>query len=71
LGLENLVVQMTVDRPGAIALFERLGFKAEVLLRDHVRGVIGRTHDIVVFGHNVAQVRVQLEAYRIHEAVQQ
>ena len=70
LDLEKLVVQMTVDQQGAIALFESLGFRAEALLRDHVRDVTGRTHDIVVLGHNVAQVRAQLEAYGIREAVQ-
>src|SRR5258705_1544089 len=32
-GLEKLSVQMTVDQQAAIALFERLGFKAEALLR--------------------------------------
>src|SRR6201746_2429044 len=38
-GLEKLSVQMTVDQTGAIALFESLGFKAEALLRDHVKDV--------------------------------
>jgi RimJ/RimL family protein N-acetyltransferase len=69
-GLEKLSVQMTVDQQGAIALFESLGFKAEALLRDHVRDVGGKTHDIVVLGHNVAQVRGQLEAYGLPGAVQ-
>jgi RimJ/RimL family protein N-acetyltransferase len=70
-GLEKLSVQMTVDQQGAIALFESLGFKAEALLRDHVRDIGGKTHDIVVLGHNVAQVRGQLEAYGLPGAVQQ
>jgi RimJ/RimL family protein N-acetyltransferase len=69
-GLEKLSVQMTVDQRAAIALFESLGFKAEALLRDHVRDVDGKTHDIVVLGHNVAQVRAQLEAYGVPGAVQ-
>src|SRR3954468_684743 len=69
-GLEKLMVQMTVDQQGAIALFESLGFKAEALLRDHVRDVDGRKHDIVVLGHNVAQVQAQLEAYGLPGAVQ-
>jgi RimJ/RimL family protein N-acetyltransferase len=69
-GLEKLSVQMTVDQQGAIALFESLGFKAEALLRDHVRDISGKTHDIVVLGHNVAQVRGQLEAYGLPGAVQ-
>ena len=69
-GLEKLVVQMTVDQSGAIAIFEGLGFKAEALHRDHVKDSSGRTHDIVVLGHNVALVRAQLEAYGLPDAVQ-
>lgn len=70
-GLEKFSVQMTVDQRAAIALFESLGFKAEALLRDHVRDVEGKTHDIVVLGHNVAQVRAQMEAYGLPGAVGQ
>ena len=69
-GLEKLTVQMTVDQRAAIALFESLGFRAEALLRDHVRDVDGKTHDIVVLGHNIAQVQAQLEAYGVPGAVQ-
>jgi RimJ/RimL family protein N-acetyltransferase len=68
--VEKLVAQMTVDQAAAIALFESLGFKAEALLRDHVRDVDGKTHDIVVLGHNIAQFGAQLEAYGLPEAVQ-
>src|SRR6266700_3298660 len=69
-GLEKLSVQMTVDQQAALALFESLGFKAEALLRDHVRDVDGKTHDIVVLGHNIAQVQAQMEAYGLPGAVQ-
>ena len=69
-GLEKLVVQMTVDQTGAIAIFECLGFKAEALLRNHVRDKAGKKHDIVVLGHDVAQVRAQMEAYGLPDAVQ-
>jgi RimJ/RimL family protein N-acetyltransferase len=69
-GVEKLVAQMTVDQAAAIALFESLGFKAEALLRDHVRDASGKTHDIVVLGHNIAQFGAQLEAYGLPEAVQ-
>jgi len=69
-GLEKLSVQMTVDQQAAIALFESLGFKAEALLRDHVRDLDGKTHDIVVLGHNIAQFQAQLEAFGLPEAVQ-
>jgi RimJ/RimL family protein N-acetyltransferase len=70
IGLEKLMVQMTVDQSGAIAIFEGLGFRGEALLRDHVKDLSGRKHDIVVLGHNVAQVRAQLEAYGLPTAVQ-
>src|SRR5215204_1622034 len=69
-GLEKLSVQMTVDQTGAIAIFEGLGFKAEALLREHVRDKGGTKHDIVMLGHNVAQVRAQMEAYGLPGAVQ-
>ena len=69
-GLEKLVVQMTVDQTGAIAIFECLGFKAEALLRNHVRDKAGKKHDIVVLGHNVPQFLAQMEAYGLPGAVQ-
>jgi GNAT superfamily N-acetyltransferase len=69
-GLEKLLVQMTVDQTGAIAIFEGLGFKAEALLHDHVRDLAGKKHDIVVLAHDVAKVRAQLEAYGLPGAVQ-
>jgi RimJ/RimL family protein N-acetyltransferase len=68
-GLEKLTAQMTVDQKAAIALFESLGFKAEALLRDHVRDAAGKKHDIVVLGHNVAQFLAQMEAYGLPGAV--
>jgi N-acetylglutamate synthase-like GNAT family acetyltransferase len=69
MGLEKLVVQMTVDQVSGIALFEGMGFRGEALLREHVRDRDGNKHDIVVLGHNVAQVRAQLEAYGLPDAV--
>jgi ribosomal protein S18 acetylase RimI-like enzyme len=70
IGLEKLLVQMTVDQTGAIAIFEGLGFKAEALLHDHVRDLAGKKHDIVVLSHNVTRARAQLEAYGLPDAVQ-
>ena len=69
LGLEKFTVQMTVDQGGAIAIFEELGFRGEALLRKHVRDRDGALHDIVVLGHDVAQVRGQHEAYGLHDAL--
>jgi hypothetical protein len=61
--LEKLVAQMTVDQQGAIAMFEQLGFRAEALMRDHVKGADGRKHDIVLLSHDVVRVQSQMETY--------
>lgn len=53
LGLEKIVAQMMADRPSAIHVFERLGFRAEALLRDHVKDRHGRKHDLLVMAHSV------------------
>ena len=66
----RLLAVCIVDQTGAIAIFEGLGFKAEALLRYHVKDKAGKNHDIVVLGHNVAQVRAQMEAYGLPGAVQ-
>jgi hypothetical protein len=39
-------------------------------LRDHVRDVDGKKHDIVVLGHNIAPFQAQLEAFGLPEAFQ-
>ena len=69
LGLEKLSAQMTVDQRGAIAVFEGLGFRAEALLRGHVKDRDGQAHDIVILSHDVAAVEAQMQAYGLGEAV--
>lgn len=67
-GLQKIVAQMTVDQTAAIAVFEGLGFRAEALLRGHVRDRNGKRHDIVILGHEVADVLARLEAFGVVEA---
>jgi L-amino acid N-acyltransferase YncA len=64
-GVEKMVAQMTVDQSGTIALFESLGLQAGGLRRDHVRDHEGRCHDFVIFGHDVAKVAAQMQAYGV------
>ena len=63
LGVVKIIARMTPDQSGAITVFEELGFRAEALLRDHVRDAGGVTHDIVILSLDVAQNRAQREAY--------
>jgi RimJ/RimL family protein N-acetyltransferase len=53
LGLRKIVAQMTVDQKGAIATFERLGFRAEALLSDFVIDRDGRTRDLMMMAYDV------------------
>lgn len=69
LGLEKLVAQMTVDQVAAIAVFEELGFRAEALLRDHVKDRDGRRHDLALLSHDVAAVQSRLQAYGVSDAL--
>jgi L-amino acid N-acyltransferase YncA len=52
-GLRKIVAQMTTDQKGALATFERLGFKPEALLQDFVVDHAGRTRDLVVMAFDV------------------
>ncbi len=53
LGLQKLVAQMASDQFGAIQLFERLGFKPEALLADHVIDQKNRTRDLVIMSYDI------------------
>jgi len=63
LGIEKLIAQMTVDQTAAIATFESMGYRAEALLRDHVKDRAGVSHDIVILSHSVAAAAARSEAY--------
>ncbi len=67
-GIEKMVAQMTIDQKGAIATFEELGFRAEALLRDHVKDRNGEKHDLLVYSHDVQEFQSQMDAYGMSEA---
>ncbi|TPG54049.1 GNAT family N-acetyltransferase [Sphingomonas glacialis] len=53
--LEKISAQMTPDQIGSVMLFESLGFRAEALLKDHVRDRAGNTHDVAILSHDIAR----------------
>lgn len=69
-GIEKMVARMTVDQKGAIATFEGLGFRPEALLRDHVKDLDGKSHDLIVMSHAVAELDGTLRAYGVAENLQ-
>jgi L-amino acid N-acyltransferase YncA len=60
-GLQKIVAQMTPDQQGAMATFERLGFKPEALLQDYVIDQAGRTRDLVLMTHDVRGLTEHLD----------
>lgn len=62
-GLEKLTAHMTADQEAAIRVFQDLGFRAEAVLRKHVRGTDGTDHDLVVLSHDVNAVQSKMDLY--------
>jgi L-amino acid N-acyltransferase YncA len=63
-GADKIVAYMTPDQRGAITLFEECGFRAEALLRDHVRDAAGDAHDLVLLSLDIGKAQALGEAYR-------
>ena len=61
--LDKLLARMTPDQAGSLALFESLGFRAEALLKDHVRGRDGVRHDLTILAYDAARVAARHQAF--------
>lgn len=62
-GIDKLTAQMTPDQIGSVMLFESLGFRAEALLKDHVRDRDGKSHDLAILAYDAARVSAQHRAF--------
>ncbi len=62
-GATKLVARMTPDQVGAITLFEESGFRAEALLRDHVRDEAGAMHDLAILSLDPARAAARQAAF--------
>jgi L-amino acid N-acyltransferase YncA len=62
-GIEKLVAHMTPDQIGAVTVFETMGYRAEALLRDHVKDGDGVKHDLVILSLDVERFRTRAAAY--------
>ena len=57
------MARMTPDQKAAITVFEECGFRAEALLRDHVRDADGALHDLVFLALDLARADDMIERY--------
>lgn len=62
-GIGKIVAEMTIEQKAAIAVFQKLGFRVEGLLRNHVRDRAGAPHDLVLMGHETQEFYEQMQAY--------
>jgi hypothetical protein len=58
---------MTSDQADAIALFESLGFRAEALLRDQVKGRDGQAHDLAILSLDPKRAAARRQAFGVEE----
>jgi GNAT superfamily N-acetyltransferase len=66
-GVEKLIAKLTPDQIGAVTVFETMGYKAEALLRDHVKDAEEIKHDLVILSLDVERFRVRAAAYGLSE----
>jgi len=66
-GIRKIVAEMTIEQKPAIGVFQKLGFRVEGLLRNHVRDREGVPHDLVLMGHETQEFYEQMRAYGIAE----
>ncbi len=69
LGLDKLCAQMTLDQTAAIGVFEELGFRAEAVLKNHVKDRDGQAHDLALLSHDVHAVHSMLDTYGVTAAL--
>lgn len=60
-GLDKMVAEMVADQVPAIKVFERLGFRQEARLADHVIDLKGKKHDLVIMSTDIASLMRRLE----------
>ena len=69
LGVRKLVVEVVAEQDGTVAMFEALGFRAEGLLREHVRDGEGNLQDLIVLAHSLEEQSALMTAVGIDEAL--
>ncbi len=69
LGLTKLVVEVAAEQEPTVAMFTKLGFEPEGLLRDHIRDQAGNAHDLIVLAHFVEELASVMATAGIDDAV--
>lgn len=62
MGLEKMVAQVVDNQVGARRAFEKLGFKEEAVLKDHVKDIRGFKRDLLIMSDDVSHLWEAMEA---------
>jgi RimJ/RimL family protein N-acetyltransferase len=62
MGLEKMVAHIVDNQVGAKRAFEKLGFKQEAVLKDHVKDIRGFKRDLLVMSDDVSHLWEAMEA---------
>jgi RimJ/RimL family protein N-acetyltransferase len=54
LGVAKVIVEVTEQQAGGRAIFERLGFRIEGILSDHVRDRHGNRHNLLILAYHIS-----------------
>ncbi|MHC4109221.1 MAG: GNAT family N-acetyltransferase [Planctomycetota bacterium] len=62
-GLEKVVARMAVAQTGARKIFERLGFRVDAVLTDHIKDSEGTLHDMIVMTCTLDEMWRELKGF--------
>ncbi len=69
MGVTKLVVEVVAEQEATVAMFSKLGFEAEGLLKDHVRSQAGEVHDLLVLSHLVEPLWAAMRTTGVEDVV--
>lgn len=69
MGTTKLVVEVVATQEPTVAMFSKLGFEPEGLLKEHVRSQTGEVHDLLVLAHFVEPLWDMLRTTGVEELV--
>ena len=56
LGIEKVTAEMMDTQEGAIRVFESIGFQKEAELKDHVKDLQGRKHNLLIMSQDISKL---------------
>jgi ribosomal protein S18 acetylase RimI-like enzyme len=69
MGASKLVVEVAAEQEPTVAMFSKLGFEPEGLLKDQIRSQAGEFHDLLVLAHFVEPLWASMRTTGIEDLV--